>query len=113
MISRLLVLTLLLQPAAGIQFDSSRAWEHLRQLVATGPRPSGSPAIEQSRKYIKDQLATIGLTAVEQMWMQDTPVGRLAMSNLVVRIPGTRNDRIVIAGHYDTKRFREFRFVGA
>jgi len=113
MINCLLVLTLLLQPAAGIQFDSSRAWEHLRQLVATGPRPSGSPAIEQSRKYIKDQLATVGLTAVDQMWTQDTPAGRLAMSNLVVRIPGSRSDRIVIAGHYDTKRFREFRFVGA
>ena len=28
-------------------FDSNRAWEHLRQLVAIGPRPAGSAAIEQ------------------------------------------------------------------
>jgi glutaminyl-peptide cyclotransferase len=113
MLSRFLVLALLLQPAAAVQFDSNRAWGHLTQLVATGPRPSGSPAIEQARKYIKDQLAAVGLTAVEQKWMQDTPAGRLAMSNLVVTIPGGRQDRIVIAGHYDTKRFSEFRFVGA
>ena len=39
------------------KFDAGRAWEHLRQLVAIGPRPSGSTAIEQTRKYIKDQLA--------------------------------------------------------
>ena len=45
-----------LTPAAR-KFDSNRAWEHLRQLVAIGPRPAGSPAIEQTRKYIKEQLA--------------------------------------------------------
>ena len=31
-------------------FDSSKAWEHLRQQVAIGPRPSGSPAnVKKSR----------------------------------------------------------------
>ena len=32
----------LAQAAAAPTFDSGRAWEHLRQLVAIGPRPSGS-----------------------------------------------------------------------
>ena len=35
------------------------------------------------------------------------------MVNLIATIPGARPERIVIAGHYDTKLFREFRFVGA
>ena len=39
--------------SAQAKFDAGRAWEHLRQLVAIGPRPSGSPAIEQTRTYIK------------------------------------------------------------
>src|SRR3990167_4756304 len=30
--------------AAAPAFDSNRAWEHLRQLVAIGPRPAGSAA---------------------------------------------------------------------
>jgi glutaminyl-peptide cyclotransferase len=106
------VLALLLQTAA-VHFDSNRAWEHLRQLVSLGPRPSGSPAIEQSRRYIKEQLAAAGLTAVEQSWVDDTPAGKLPMVNLIARMPGARKDRIVIAGHYDTKRFTRFRFVGA
>jgi glutaminyl-peptide cyclotransferase len=97
------------QPA----FDSGRAWEHLRQLVAIGPRPAGSPAIEQTRKYIKEQLAAEGLVAVEQAWDERTPVDRVHMVNLSVTIPGAHKDRIVIAGHYDTKLSREFRFVGA
>src|SRR5471030_592007 len=95
------------------KFDSGRAWEHLRQLVAIGPRPSGSPAIEQTRKYIKDQLATLGLAAVEQTWEDQTPIDKVKMVNLVATIPGARKDRIVFAGHYDTKLYRDFRFVGA
>ena len=98
---------------ATIKFDSSRAWEHLRQMVAIGPRPAGSPAIEQTRKYIKDELAKIGLKTVEQAWDDETPLGRVHMVNLIVTIPGASKDRIAITGHYDTKLFREFRFVGA
>jgi glutaminyl-peptide cyclotransferase len=95
------------------KFDSGRAWEHLRQLVAIGPRPSGSPAIEQTRKYITDQLAASGLSVVEQEWDEHTPIDHVKMVNLSVTIPGARRDRIVIAGHYDTKLYRQFRFVGA
>jgi glutaminyl-peptide cyclotransferase len=95
------------------KFDSGRAWEHLRQLVAIGPRPSGSPAIEQTRKYIKDQLSAAGLSAVEQTWDDETPLDKVRMVNLLATIPGARKERIVVAGHYDTKLYRQFRFVGA
>jgi glutaminyl-peptide cyclotransferase len=98
------------------RFDSGRAWEHLRQLVAIGPRPAGSAAIEQSRKYIKDQLAAAGVTASEQAWEDQTPLGKVHMVNLIATIPADRNaagDRIVVSGHYDTKLFRDIRFVGA
>jgi Zn-dependent M28 family amino/carboxypeptidase len=98
---------------AASPFDSGRAWEHLRQLVAIGPRPAGSPTIEQSRKYIKDQLAAAGVAAAEQTWEADTPIGKVQMVNLVATIPGAKKDRIVFSGHYDTKLFRKFRFVGA
>jgi glutaminyl-peptide cyclotransferase len=95
------------------KFDSGRAWEHLRRLVAIGPRPSGSAAIEQTRKYIKDQLAESGLTTADQAWDDDTPLGKVHMVNLIATIPGARKDRLVITGHYDTKLIRQFRFVGA
>jgi Zn-dependent M28 family amino/carboxypeptidase len=95
------------------KFDSGRAWEHLRQFVTIGPRPSGSPAIEQTRKYIMSQLTAVGLTPVEQAWDEQTPIDKVRMVNLVATIPGARKERIVFAGHYDTKLYREFRFVGA
>ena len=34
-------------------------------------------------------------------------------SRAIATIPGRRTDRIALATHYDTKLFREFRFVGA
>jgi glutaminyl-peptide cyclotransferase len=98
---------------SGSKFDSNRAWEHLRQMVAIGPRPAGSAAIEQTRKYIKDQLAAVGVNVVEQAWDTDTPLGKMHMVNLVASIPGAAKQRILVTGHYDTKLFREFRFVGA
>lgn len=94
-------------------FDGNRAYEHLRQVVAFGPRPAGSAALASTRQYIKKQLADIGIQAVEQAFDAETPVGRIHMVNLIARIPGASSDRIVFAGHYDTKLFREFRFVGA
>ncbi len=98
---------------ATLKFDSNRAWEHLRQMVAIGPRPAGSPAIEQTRAYIKAQLAAAGVGVTEQAWDDQTPLGKTHMVNLIATIPGAAKNRIVISGHYDTKLIREFRFVGA
>lgn len=111
-----MALALLQGTAAAPRFDSSRAWEHLRRLVAIGPRPAGSPAIEQARQYIRSQLAplaTSGAAHTEQAWDDTTPAGPVRMVNMMLTIPGASADRIIIAGHYDTKRFGEFRFVGA
>ena len=94
-------------------FDSSKAWEHLRQQVAIGPRPSGSAGNLKNREYITKTLAAIGLKTVEQAWEAMTPLGPIKMVNLIATIPGQRPDRIILASHFDTKLFREFRFVGA
>ena len=112
-------------PAAGSQkpeaqspnpeapFDSTRAYEHLRQVVSFGPRPAGSEALERTRVYITEQLGAAGISVVRQAFVAKTPIGEIPMVNLVALIPGARKERIAIAGHYDTKLFREFRFVGA
>ena len=100
--------------AAGpVNFDGGRAYEHLRQVVNFGPRPAGSPAIERTRGYITDQLKALGIAVTTQAFDAQTPIGRIHMVNLIATIPGARKDRLVLAGHYDTKLFREFRFVGA
>ena len=95
------------------RFDGSRAWEHLKRLVAIGPRPAGSVQIRQARAYITRQLSALGLTVQEQSFTADTPLGRVEMANLIVSLPGRRAERILFTGHYDTKLLRDQLFVGA
>jgi len=94
-------------------FDGGRAMEHLRTVVGFGPRPPGSAAAGETRRYIKAQMAAIGVQVAEQAFEAKTPIGPVKMVNVRATIPGARPERIIIAGHYDTKLFREFRFVGA
>jgi glutaminyl-peptide cyclotransferase len=35
------------------------------------------------------------------------------MANIIARLPGRSPRRLILGGHYDTKAFRDFRFVGA
>lgn len=103
-------------PAAGsttATFDGGRAFADLKNIVAIGPRPAGSEGARRTREYIKQQLAAIGLTAVEQAFDQQTPAGLTKMVNVSATIPGSGQGRLIIAGHYDTKLFKEFTFVGA
>jgi glutaminyl-peptide cyclotransferase len=94
-------------------FDSARAYEHLRRQVAFGPRPAGSAALAQCREYIVSQLKAAGIAVREESFDVRTPLGQTRLVNLVATIPGRRSERIALASHYDTKLFREFRFVGA
>jgi Zn-dependent M28 family amino/carboxypeptidase len=96
-----------------LKFDSGRAYEHLRRQVGFGPRPSGSAALTQTRQYILNELKAAGIQVREDAWDATTPLGRVRMVNVIGTIPGRRTDRIALATHYDTKLYREFRFVGA
>ncbi|MEO6213189.1 MAG: M28 family peptidase [Vicinamibacterales bacterium] len=94
-------------------FVAARAFEDLTRIVAIGPRPAGSEGARKTREYIKQQLAAIGVQAVEQAFDQTTTAGTLRMVNLSATLPGRGHGRLIIAGHYDTKYFKEFTFVGA
>lgn len=98
-------------------FDSNRAYEDIRQLVAIGPRVAGTPGAAAARAYITKQLQAAGIKVEEQPFEATTPLGRVQMVNLRATLPaaGTApsGPRLVIGGHYDTKLFRDFRFVGA
>jgi Zn-dependent M28 family amino/carboxypeptidase len=99
--------------SAPTAFDSARAWKHLEDQVAIGPRVAGTPANADTRRYLIRTLAGFGIKAAEQPFETDTPIGRVKMANVIATLPGERPDRIIIASHFDTKQFKQFRFVGA
>jgi glutaminyl-peptide cyclotransferase len=112
----LAVTALVIAPAQSApKFDSNRAYEDMRQMIAIGPRPAGSAALQKTRDYIEKELKAVGLTPQEQAFDAQTPIGTIHMVNVSVTVPGQTKDkgRIVIGGHYDTKLEHDFQFVGA
>lgn len=96
------------------RFDGAAALRHVERLVAIGPRVAGSPGGARAREYIVGELKRIpGVQVQVKAFEADTPHGRLTMANVIAVLPGRRPDVVMLGGHYDTKLFTQFRFVGA
>jgi glutaminyl-peptide cyclotransferase len=93
-------------------FDGARAYKHVEQLVAIGPHPAGSEGIRRAQEYIIGQLKSFGCPVEEQDFhATSTPVGDVAMKNILVKLPSASPNMILFGSHYDTKRMDNF--VGA
>jgi len=93
-------------------FDGARAYKHVEQLVAIGPHSAGSDGIKRAQAYIVGQLKSFGCPVDEEDFQaHDTPIGNVAMKNIVVKVPGASPDILLFGSHYDTKRMANF--VGA
>ena len=92
-------------------FDGARAYKHVEQLVAIGPHPAGSDGIHRAQAYIIERLKSFGCPVEEQDFHASTPIGDVAMKNILVKIPSANTNIILYASHYDTKRIDNF--VGA
>ncbi|MBI3625885.1 MAG: M28 family peptidase [Candidatus Rokubacteria bacterium] len=99
--------------AAGPAFDGKAAFAHVERLVGLGPRPAGSEPLARARRYIVDELKKAGARVREQAFTAGTPDGPVRMVNVIAELPGRRPEVILVGGHYDTKFFPHFTFVGA
>jgi glutaminyl-peptide cyclotransferase len=63
-------------------------------------RPAGSPGQAKQQAYLRNKLK--GDNLEEDKFKAKTPVGEVEMTNFIAKFPGTTNDIIVIASHYDT-----------
>jgi len=90
------------------------AMEYVRQVVEMGPRPSGSDANKQQQRFILEKLRALECEVVEDDFTASTPVGELAMKNIIAKFPGQTDRVSVVSGHYDTLARPELpNFVGA
>ena len=92
-------------------FDGAKAYDQVVKLVSFGPRPPDSDAIRATQAYIRAQLQGFGCAVDEDAFHAQTPIGSLAMKNIVAKIPGTGQGIILLLTHYDTLRLDNF--VGA
>lgn len=96
-----------------VAFNGERAMDHVKKQLAIGPRVAGSPELAQTRDYIIKSLTDYGLKVTTDEFTSATPFGEKKMVNVTAEVPGESPDVIVIASHYDSKLFRDMRFVGA
>jgi glutaminyl-peptide cyclotransferase len=92
-------------------FDGAKAYEHVAKLVAIGPRQPGSEGIHRAQQYIRAQLQSSGCAVDEDDFNAQTPIGNVAMKNIVAKAPGEGRGIILLLTHYDTLRLKDF--VGA
>jgi len=92
-------------------FDGKRAFAHVVKQVSFGPRPSGSQALAHLQDYLQSELKSYGCSVEADAFGADTPVGRLSMKNILVKIPGEKPGIILLGTHYDTLLMDNF--VGA
>jgi glutaminyl-peptide cyclotransferase len=97
-------------------FDGQRAYDHVAKLVGIGPRPAGSDGIRRTQEYIHSELKSYGCSYEDDDFHADTPVGPVAMKNIVAKIQGKNPNVILLTTHYDTGaegKVPRDRFLGA
>jgi Zn-dependent M28 family amino/carboxypeptidase len=93
-------------------FDSARAMQHVREMVAFGPRPLGSANHKKVEDYITSRLK--GDSVEDDVFTAETPVGKFPVRNIIAKFAGTRDGIIVMASHYDTNYpLRNTSYIGA
>jgi len=100
------------EPTSPPAFDSSRAMQYVKEIVAFGPRPIGSANHKKVENYILSHLK--GAIVEQDAFEVSAPEGKFPVHNIIAKFPGTRDGIIVIASHYDTNwPLRDTAYVGA
>jgi len=93
-------------------FDSARAMQYVKEIVAFGPRPIGSANHKKVEEYILSHLK--GDSVEDDGFGIDNTEGKFPVRNIIAKYPGKRDGIIVIASHYDTNwPLRNTSYVGA
>ena len=108
--------------AAAGPVDGAAAMDHVKVIVGYGPRPSGSPAIEQTQAYLAGEIEKLGLPVHNQRWEDPSQPKVRFFRNIWTEIEGQNPaaPKLILAAHYDSKSCKDhaneqhnLRFVGA
>src|ERR1700726_2151413 len=93
-------------------FNSARAMQYVKEIVAFGPRPIGSANHKKVEDYIHAHLK--GDSVEDDDFTVNTTKGKFPVHNIIAKYPGTLDGVIVIASHYDTNYpLRDTAYIGA
>lgn len=94
--------------ASAVGFDGARAYNDLVAQVSFGPRLPESPALEQTRKYILDELGRDGFTTGTQDFQAFAPlINRQIRGRNIYGISGPGTARVALSAHYDSRPYAD------
>ena len=76
-----------------------------------GPHVAGTDGSHRVQQYIVSKLKSFGCPVDQEDFHSPTPIGNVAMQNIVAKIPGASSDIVMFTTHYDSKMIPGF--VGA
>ena len=91
--------------------DGNKVMQYVKEVVAIGSRPVGSPGHAKLQELIHAKLK--GDQVEDDIFTAQTPAGSFKMDNIIAKFPGKKDGIIVVAGHYDTNYPLPKNFVGA
>jgi Zn-dependent M28 family amino/carboxypeptidase len=83
-------------------FSGERALYHVSQLVAMGPRPTGSEAVKRAGDYIADMLKAYRFRVTEQPFTVETGEGTVTGRNVIAEW-GEGESVIMLGTPYNTR----------
>lgn len=105
--------------ARGTPMLGQAAHDQTAAILAKGPRPPGSPALNAARDHVKTELEMAGWVTQGQAFERMTPEGNMHFENLRARFPAGAGDpwtqpvRGILCAHIDSKHFKDLHFLGA
>jgi Zn-dependent M28 family amino/carboxypeptidase len=91
--------------------NGTHAMQYVKEIVAIGSRPPGSPGHAKVEQYILSKLK--GVDVEQDKFTAQTPIGKFPINNIIAKFPGRKDGIIVVAGHYDTNYPLPKAYVGA
>ena len=91
--------------------DGNKVMQYVKEVVAIGSRPVGSPGHAKLEQLIHSKLKDDQVE--DDTFTAQTPVGQFKINNIIAKFPGKKDGIIVVAGHYDTNYPLPKSYVGA
>lgn len=89
------------------------------EILAYGPRPPGSEALDKVRAHLRKELEAVGWAVEFQEFERDTVIGKVRFANLRARLrqgdadPWNRRIDGLLCAHVDSKLYKDKVFLGA
>jgi hypothetical protein len=95
------------------------AYDQTAAILAKGPRPPGSPALDAVRSHVRAQLEKSGWVTQGERFEKMTPVGKVTFENVRARFSTGKDDpwkrpvNGILCAHIDSKFYKDRHFLGA